>query len=63
MHPLPETSAEKDARAEGMRFALYETGWWCGECDPVVDQGCCTFPPRVRAALMTSVLLPAKEDA
>jgi hypothetical protein len=45
------TAAKSAALREGVRLAAYETGWWCGECNPAIDEGCCALPDRVRAAL------------
>lgn len=39
-------------RVGGIRWAVYEGGLWCGECDPTdPDDGCCVVAPRLRAAL------------
>ena len=43
------------AKAEGITFAIYEGGLWCGECDAAdADDDCCVLPERIRNALISA---------
>lgn len=48
-----------DTEARGIRLGIYETGNWCGECDPA-DQhdDCCVLPTRIRTALADPEVTP-----
>jgi hypothetical protein len=55
LEALLDAADERDAaRTGGIRWAIYEAGLWCGECDPAdPDDDCCVVAPRIRAALAT----------